>query len=341
MRIVRPALIGLTLGLTVVSVYLATVVAAERARAQDVAQQRRAVTIRLEKLTASQSNLSHEAESATDTTSPAATPAAPTRAPTEDDGAAGGWHWPSATDRLRELTDPATRAAIRTQQREWERSVHPRLASELRLSLEDADELFTILAEQNLRHEERHVRNRIAGRREFVDGGLLDATAQEELTRLLGTKGFQTLREYRDVLPERRRVEALTERLGKADALTASEASQLTEVMRAERAAFESLLRGLPGDVRFHAGAPEAARLRGAKDPAQHQFLESHVARLDASYARIRERASAFLSPAQIQRLRQLHDERIADVQRDSLWVRYVAPAEEALREAETARNPK
>jgi hypothetical protein len=337
MRIVRPTLIGLTLGLTVVSVYLATVVAGERARAQDVAQQRRAVTIRLEKLTASQSRLAREAESAREIIPPAA----PTRALREDDGATGGWHWPSATDRLRELTDPATRAAILTQQREWERSSHPRLASELRLSLEDADELFTILAEQNLRHEERHVRNRIAGRREFVDGGQLDATAQEELMRLLGTTGFQTLREYRDVLPERRRVEALTERLGKADALTASEASQLTAVMRAERAALESELHGLPGDVRFHAGAPEAARLRGAKDPAQHEFLESQVARLDASYARIRERASAFLSPAQIQRLRQLHDERIADVQRDSLWVRYVAPAEDALREAETARNPK
>jgi hypothetical protein len=343
MRILRPTLIGLTLGLSVVSVYLATLVADARTRAQDVAQQRREVTLRLERLTVAQSKGTSTLEPAAgEQTAPAVAPTPATVAPTEDEeDPDAGWTRASSTYRLRELTNPARRAAMRTQQREWQREGHPRLANELHLSAEEADELFSILAEQSLRYEERYHRNHIAKRREYIDDTRLDATAQEELTALLGSEGFRELVEYRDGLPERRRIDALTERLGKTDAFSASEATQLTQIMRAERAAFEGELQRLPGDVRFRGGAPEDARLRGAEGPAQQRFGENQVARIESFYARVRERAAVFLSPAQMQRLQQLQNERVARVQADYLWARYVGPAEKAMEAAQAAREAK
>jgi hypothetical protein len=111
--------------------------------------------------------------------------------------------------------------------------------------------------------------------------------------------------------------------------------------MRQERAAFESEVQRLPGEVRFNSGWPETARLRGVERAARLKFAEAHIARTEAHYARIRERASAFLSPAQMQRLRQLHDERVASDQSSIIWSQYLAPARNALQEAEAAARKK
>jgi hypothetical protein len=343
MRILRPTLIGLTLGLSVVSIYLATVLADERARTQHVAQQRREVTLRLERLTASQPKAGPAAVPATSATTPitATTTPAVSAPKDQEEDEQGGWSFASHTERLRQITNPTLRAAMLRQGREDQREAHPHLTHELRLSAADADELFTILAEQSLRHEERYHRNRIAGRREYIDDTQLDATAQEDLKALLGAQGFRALLDFRDGLPERRRIDTLTERLGRADAFTPSEASQLAQIMRAERATFEGELQRLPGNVRFRGGSPEDARLRGAEGLAQQQFNEGQVARIEAFHARIRERASAFLSPVQLQRLRQQQDERVAIVQTDYIWARYVAPAHRAMEEANEARQAK
>ncbi len=340
MRLVRPTLIGLTLGCSVVSVYLTTVVVGEGVRARDVAKQRREVTTHLERLTSSLSKAVHPAEPAAGAEAqPAATRSAPAKQDEEDER--GEWSFASHTERLRDMTNPTLRAAMRTQGREEQRSFHPGMANELRLSAADADELFTILAEQALRHEERYHRNRIAGRREYIDETQLDETAREDLEALLGAQGFRVMLDFRDALPERRRIAALTERLGRTDALTASEVSQLAQVMRAERATFERELERVPGDIRYTGGAPEDARLRGAEGVVLQQFSETQVARVEAFYERVRERASAFLSPAQLQRLRQLQDERVASVQSDYLWARYVGPAQKAMEEAGEARAKK
>jgi hypothetical protein len=93
--------------------------------------------------------------------------------------------------------------------------------------------------------------------------------------------------------------------------------------------------------VRFNSGWPETARLRGVEREARLKFDEAHIARTAAHHARIRERASAFLSPVQMQRLRQLHDERIASDQSSIIWSRYLAPARDALQEAEAAARKK
>jgi hypothetical protein len=339
MRILRPSLIGLTLGLSIVSVYLATLVVDEQTRTKDVAQQRRDVTVRLERLTASQSRVTPAVEPAgSEKTTPTAAQASP--ADEEEDGPVG-WTGASSAHRLSELTNPAKRAAMRTQESEWHRSYHPRLAIELHLSAAEADGLFAILGEQSLRYEERYHRNRIAGRREYIDDMSLDATAREELAALLGAEGFQEYLEYRDTLPERRRIDALQERLGKAEAFTASEARKLVQIMRAERATFEGELQRLPGEVRFRGGASEDAGLRGAEGLAQQQFGESQVARVETFYARVRDRASDFLTPAQMHQLRQLQDERVAQVQANYLWAKYMSPGEKAMEAAQAAKEVK
>lgn len=96
MQILRPTLIGLTVGFSVVSVYLATVVADEHVRAQDVAQQRREVTVHLERLTASQSRTMRAVEPAANAEAATATAPAPAADPqTAEEDEHGGWSFAS------------------------------------------------------------------------------------------------------------------------------------------------------------------------------------------------------------------------------------------------------
>jgi hypothetical protein len=337
MRIFKPTLIGATLLLGAVSVYLSAALVAERKRAHDAAQHRVAEESHLKRgrdaerppLTAPATADQQPARSAVSTPKDQAEASRRTTSYAQPAG------------RLRSITEPASRARLRIRDRERQRDENPGLASELGLSSDDADELFTILAEQALRNQERRYRNQIAGRREFIDGKRLDVATIEELTALLGTDKVRAVQEYRDLLPERRRVDALNERLDRDAALTASEAHQLTEAMRIERAAFEAEVRQFGPGIRHDTGFPEDAGLQSADRAARLRFADAHAARAEGFYARIRERASAFLTPLQMQRLKQVQDEKMAYTHAGIVRARYVDGAQEALREARAAARSK
>jgi hypothetical protein len=324
MKVLRATLIGATLGLAALSVYLATAVVAEHARVRDVAEQRHALERRVAQLARKQHSASAvPAKVAAPALNPASsTQPAPSQQADDEEGDFGFSYTLTAQERLRTLTDPRKRGLRRIQQREDQRQVHPGLVSELGLSTEDADALFTILAEQDLRHEERAYRNEIAGRRELIDGAVLDSETQE-----------------RDGIPERRRIDLLQDRLVADEVFSSAEANQLTQAMRLERAAFETEMKKLGDSIRYQAGYPEDARLHGAERPARLQFAEAHLARVEVFYERIRNRASAFLSPSQMYRLQQMQEERMADTRSRIAWSRHVAPAEEAMDEADAERR--
>jgi hypothetical protein len=331
----KPLLIAATLALAVLDFYLASDLFAERGRIRDAAQQSGVIEARIQRaLAKSASATAAQSTVPTSELSPAPA-AAPPVAEVE-----GIVYQPaeSAARQLRAYTDPVRRARQRVYQREVERAGHPGLARELGLSEDESDELFTILAEQSLKHDERFYRNELARRRELNDHGVLDQETRAELLALLGAAKFRALLAYREGLPERLRIRDLQNRLGPEQAFTAGAAKELDEAMRLERAAFEPEIRKLGAAVRFRVGYPDDAWLRDAEPRAQRlAFAEQQIPRALAFYARIRARASAFLTPAQLNQLQQMQEERLASRQAQILHAKYVGAAEDALRKAEAA----
>jgi hypothetical protein len=336
----KPLLIAATLALAVLDLYLASDLFAERGRIRDAAQQSGVIEARIQQALA---------KSATDASASAAQSAVPTSelspAPAAAPPAAeveGIVYQPaeSAARQLRAYTDPVRRARQRVYQREVERAGHPGLARELGLSEDESDELFTILAEQSLKHDERFYRNELARRRELIDHGVLDEATRAELQAFLGAEKFHALLAYREGLPERLRIRELQNRSGPEQALTTAAARELDEAMRLERGAFEPEIRKLGGAVRFRVGYPEDAWLRDAEPREQRlAFAEQQIPRAEAFYARIRARASAFLTPAQLNQLQQMQEERLASRRAQILRATYVGAAENALRKAEAAAS--
>jgi hypothetical protein len=341
MRIFKSTLIAATLGLAALSIYLASSLVAERGRMRDAAQQRSTVEVRIQRAATARTPAATTTSSKVTPSKPtlSAAPAASARA---DDEVRGYPREVPPAVLLQAYTEPARRAHLRITQREEERVRHPGLARELGLSEDESDELFTILAEQSLEHDERIYRNEISGRRELIDPGVLDAATRAELIAFLGAEKFRALLGYRERLPELLRIRELENRLGPEDGFTGAQASQLNEAMRLERATFEPEIRKLGGAVEFRSGYPEDAWLRDAEPvPKRLQFAAEQIPRAASFYARIRARASAFLTPAQLDRLQQVQEERLMARRASIVRGRYLAAPQEALRQAEAAASAK
>jgi hypothetical protein len=333
----KPLLVAATLGLAALNLYFARDLFAERGRIREAARQAGVLETRIQRARAMKAADASATSARSTAPAPELSAAAAAPAVAEPEGIV---YQPAETvaAQLRAYTDPVRRARQRVNQREVERAGHPDLARELGLSEDESDELFTILAEQSLKHDERMYRNELAHRRELIDHGVLDQATRAELLSFLGAAKFRALLAYREGLPERLRIRDLQNRLGSEQTVTAAAAKELDEAMRLERAAFEPEIRKLGGAVRMRLGYPEDAWLRDAEPRAQRlEFAERQIPRAQAFYARIRARASAFLTPAQLSQLQQMQEERLAFRQAQILRAKYVGAAEDALRKAEAA----
>jgi hypothetical protein len=174
--------------------------------------------------------------------------------------------------------------------------------------------VFDCLANQELRHQEQSLRSVIAGRDGWRDRTVLDEEARGQLIAVLGTSRFNELLEYFEQQPERRRMSGLQTRLGMSNALQPDQAAQLSGIMLDERKRLTAAMAQLGAGVRFENGYPEDARRRGSDRKSQLQFDEEQIARVAEHYERIRERASLFMTPQQLRRLKEQQEGKLISI---------------------------
>lgn len=339
MRLVDLSLTGVTLAIAGVALYLATLVAAERERANTAAEQRQSLEARVQGLERARARDVHPA-SLTHSTAPAASArtgaAAPnTAASTTAEKPRGPYEilGPTLEEQLAQLVDPTIRPTMLRLRQDRERVGNPGLRHELHLSAEEENQLFALLAEQDLRNEEQEIRDAIAGRRSTDDSPPLAGDLEEKLGTLLGEERARQFHEYQASLPERENIVDLRSRLGGGPPLTDAAAKQLSDTMREERDRFAAETRRLAGG-RGNDAYPEYARLNSEDLAARLKFREEQIARTAEYYARIRERATSFLSVQQLQRLEELHEANLATLRANLIRGRSVETEMNQLRAA-------
>jgi hypothetical protein len=337
MRATRLSLIGSTVALAVVNVALAALLVAERGRGTAVTEQLAALEHRRPPDAPAASPVGPkpaDSASAPSSTAPARTSSVPQRraASTEP-----GPRTESLETQLRRLTAPSTREANIKQRKGWLREGYPNVVRELQLSPDESSALFDVLAEQLLEGEAQAIREMIAGREGFHDRSALSAETRRRVAEILGEERFARFLDYHDGLPDRHQIADLGSRLGNADALGKSEAAQLSQVMREERARFTQEMRAFGSAVRFQTGHPSWARLRGSDRAADLKFYEAHIQRVADHQTRVRERAALFLTPAQLDRLNDMHEEEVTSMRAYLVQTRSVDRQIEENRAADQA----
>lgn len=335
MRLAELSLTGATLALAGAALYLTTLVVAERGRADAAAEQRQNLEVRVNALERARSQNLQPASlgksvapgTSAGASAHTATPvSSSTETPRRFVPAAG----PTLQEQLARFADPATRAVMLRIRQEWESRNNPGIRQELQLSPEEEDKLFALFGEQDLRDEEQEIRAALAGRR-YTPTMELDDDIEKKLGELLGDERMKRWHAYDDTLPERRSVVDLRSRLGDIP-LSETAAQQLGEAMRDERARFAAETRQLVGASSYNDAYPESARLNSEDLAARVKFREEQIARTVEYYARIRERAAAFLSVGQLQRLEDLQESNIANLRANLLRGRKVEEEMSKLR---------
>jgi hypothetical protein len=328
MGALRLSLIGATLLLACLDTFLATRLFLDRRHVQSETQervelQRRVIALREEHRTA--------ARAASSTTAPVPQNTGPA---TDAEKLVWEKRLASLKRDLRQLTDPETREAKLREQNGRAREYYAGLATELQLSSEESDLVFDVLAGQGVKHEARLLRKLIARGEPWVDEYSFDEETQKQLALALGPERLERFMAFRDRIPERRRLTGLQSRLV-YDSLKQGELARLGDIMREERTRFTAEIDALGSGVRFETGYPEDARRHwGISRAGQLKFDEDQIERTAAHYARIRERAAEFLTPAQLQRLKQQQESRLASARRLLMQRRRVDLEVEALRQA-------
>jgi hypothetical protein len=334
---------GATLALAGAAIYLTTLVVAERGRADSAAEQRPSLEAQVRNLESARSQSVKRASLA----SSAAAPASPVRASAPSAAPAnsapegrGSFALPGPTlqEQLARLADPTMRATMLQIRKSRERELLPGLRQELRLSPEEENEFLAVIGEQDLRTEEREIRDALEDRRSSDEVEALDSDLQQRLAALLGEERSKRWDDYQATLPERRNVIDLRSRLGENASLSEAASRQLTEAMHDERVRFAAETRKLSGSKGYD-DSPERARLNSEDLPARLKFREEQIARTAEYYARIRERAAAFLSVQQLQRLEDLHESNLANLRANLVRGRSVETEMNRLRAAAPAEH--
>ena len=137
---------------------------------------------------------------------------------------------------LKMLTDPAQREGMLLEQKMMMRNMYPRLAQSIGMTNEEADRLFTLLAQQQIDFQEKFARCAVDPNCNERDGGLnqTDPSAQE-IANLLGADRQQQFEAYKNTLMERESVVQLRTRLPDASRLPDERAEALVAALADER----------------------------------------------------------------------------------------------------------
>jgi hypothetical protein len=304
MGALRLSLVAATLTLACLDTFLVTRLVLDRARTQTVVQERVSLEREVQEL-----------QDSVETSSPVIPAAAPAKSEKPPpvhrprDSKSGPKITPVSLEaQLRKVTEPGARDASVEERKGTLREYYIGLARELRLSPGESEAVFDILADHAVSLEAKAYRAMMAGGEGWQDRNALDEDTRARLLAVLGASRFTEFLHYHDYLPERHAMAGLRSRLRAADAFGNSESAQLTEILRDERRRLTASLAPFGRAIRYETGYPENARRYGRDRAAQLRFDAEQIGRVADHYARIRDRAAAFLTPQQMQGLKAQHE---------------------------------
>ena len=137
---------------------------------------------------------------------------------------------------LRMLADPAQREGMLVEQKIMMRNMYPRLAQAIGLTSDEAERLFTLLAQQQLDSQEKYARCALDPNCNLRDGSVFQTDpGSQEIADLLGPDRQQQFENYKNTLMERESVVQLRTRLPDASHLPDDRAEALIAALADER----------------------------------------------------------------------------------------------------------
>ncbi len=210
---------------------------------------------------------------------------------------------------LEEIADPERRAELLNQTKLSVRAPLPRVAQHLGLTDEEADRLFTLLAEQQLQAHERQARCVTQPDCNYRGYAPADADRQQqEMSALLGPERHEKLKQFQESMGERQAVSALRSTLPDRAFLNDQRAEDLVSALADERTQFqnEALQRGT-GFSGYGTGS-------GMLFVGDQGTLDERVAAARRYSERLRERAAQVLTAEQAKGFNQMQDELLANL---------------------------
>ena len=215
----------------------------------------------------------------------------------------------SETRFLEDIADPARRAELLEQTKLSVRGPLPRVAQHLGITDEEADRLFTLLAEQQLQAHERQARCVTQPDCNYRGFTPADAESQQqEMSALLGPEKLQKFRQFQESASERQTVATLRSNLSDSAFLNEQRAEDLVAALHDERTRFQNEARqrgtGFSG---YGTGS-------GMLYIDDRGTLDERVAAARRYSDRLRERAAQVLTPEQAKSFNQMQDELLANL---------------------------
>ena len=210
---------------------------------------------------------------------------------------------------LEEIADPARRAELLEQTKLSVRGPLPRVAQHLGLTDEEADRLFTLMAEQQLQAHERQARCVTEPDCNYRGYAPADADKQQqELSALLGPERHEKFRQFQESMSERQAVTALRSNLSDRAFLNDQRAEELVSALYDERTQFqnEALQHGT-GFSGFGTGS-------GMLFVGDQGSLDERITAARRYSDRLRERAAQVLTAEQAKSFNQMQDELLASL---------------------------
>lgn len=207
--------------------------------------------------------------------------------------------------------DPVQRTALLQEARTGVRRQYDRLKKDLKLSDATFEQLVTLLAEENLQMQEHFARCAIDPRCNPNDPSRrapLDSR-NEEILALLGAQGAEALTTFRGSIGERDTVIQLRGRLADSHFLPESQAEQLISALADEREQFKQEAEQSGASVR--GWGTQLGMLWYTDDSGS---VDQYVAEATQYSQRLRARAAAVLTPAQLAAFVQLQEELLAQL---------------------------
>jgi len=212
---------------------------------------------------------------------------------------------------LKMLTDPTQREGMLLEQKMMMRNMYPRLAQSIGMSNEEAERLFTLLAQQQIDFQEKFAGCTIDPTCNVQEFGRnqTDPTAQQ-IADLLGADRQQQFEAYKNTLMERESVVQLRSRLPDASRLPDERAEALIAALADERQKIhmEAAQRGA-GMNGYGSGI---GMIFSASDAAT---FEAQLESAQANSRRMRERAAEVLDAAQLRVFDEMQDELMISMQ--------------------------
>jgi hypothetical protein len=212
---------------------------------------------------------------------------------------------------LKMLADPTQRADMLLEQKALMRGMYPRLAQAIGMTNEEAERLFTLLAQQQIDFQEKFARCAVDPNCDAQDAShnQTDPGAQE-IADLLGADRQQQFETYKNTLMEREAVVQLRSRLPDASRLPDERAEELIAALADERQKIhvEAAQRGA-GMNGFGTGVGVIFSASDAATP------EAQLESAQANSRRMRARAAEVLDTEQLRVFDEMQDELMISLQ--------------------------